>query len=202
MTPENRNIMKRTLVIVAVTAVSVLAFTGCRGKQQKNKGEEAVVETVQETKTERLTPEAATIMTAGQKAPDFTVTMLDGTEYTLSKQKGKVVLVNFWATWCPPCRQEFERMQADVVDRFAGKDFLLLPVSREEERDVVAKFMKEKGYKFNVGLDPDRSIYSKFASDYIPRNFVIDREGNVAWASVGYNAKEFEEMLALIDELL
>ena len=64
--------------------------------------------------------EATTLIHAGDVAPDFSVEMLDGSTVTLSKFKGKVVLISFWATWCPPCRQELSHMQEGVIDRFAG----------------------------------------------------------------------------------
>lgn len=182
-----------------LAVVSALMLAGCRDRQQRNRQAEVVP---QEQAAEMSEEEKATLVKVGQEAPDFTVTMLDGSEYKLSDLKGKVVMLNFWATWCPPCRQEFMRMQTDVVDRFAGKDFVLLAASREEDRETVAGFMEKQGYKFNVGLDPERKIYSLYASNYIPRNFIIDKKGNVAWASVGYTAEEFDEMLTLVDELV
>ena len=77
---------------------------------------------------------AATLAGEGTEAPDFTVEMIDGSKVALSELRGKVVLLNFWATWCPPCRQELTRVQTDIIDRFAGKEFVFLPVSRGEKR--------------------------------------------------------------------
>ena len=66
-----------------------------------------------------------TLVKVGDKAADFTVEMLDGKQITLSKLKGKVVLVNFWATWCPPCREELKHVQKEIIDRFKGKDLYI-----------------------------------------------------------------------------
>ncbi len=146
--------------------------------------------------------EATTLIKQGDKAPDFTVEMVDGQKIALSSLKGKVVLINFWATWCPPCREEFKRMQKDVVDRFKGKDFQLLAISRGEKKATVDQFRDKQGYTFPMGLDPKQEIYNKYASNYIPRNFVVGKDGKVIYVSVGYEPAEFENMLKAIEAAL
>lgn len=146
--------------------------------------------------------EATTLIHAGDMAPDFTVEMLDGSKVTLSELRGKVVLVGFWATWCPPCRQELSHMQKDVIDRFAGKDLVVLPISRGEKRKTVEEYIAKMGYTFPIGLDGDQSIYRKYASNYIPRSFVVGRDGKVVYVAVGYDEQIAKEIDAAISEAL
>ena len=146
--------------------------------------------------------EATTLIHAGDMAPDFTVEMLDGSRVTLSDLRGKVVLVSFWATWCPPCRQELTHVQKEIIDHFKGQDFVFLPISRGEKKSVVEAFREKQGYTFPMGLDPKQTIYKKYASNYIPRNFVVGKDGKVIYVSVGYEPAEFENMLKAIEAAL
>ena len=145
---------------------------------------------------------AATLAGEGAEAPDFTVEMIDGSKVTLSELRGKVVLLNFWATWCPPCRQELTRVQKEIIDRFAGKPFVFLPVSRGETREAVEAFREKTGYTFPMGLDSARTVYDRYATDYIPRNFLIDKQGKVILATVGYDDEEFDALIRTIEKTL
>lgn len=145
---------------------------------------------------------ATALVSVGAAAPDFTVRLFDGSELTLSDLRGRVVLLNFWATWCPPCRQELARVQDELIDRFAGRDFVFLPISRGEEREAVAAFRERMGYDFPMGLDPEQTVYGRYATNFIPRNFLIDRRGRVAWIGVGYDPAQFDELLAAVEKTL
>lgn len=145
---------------------------------------------------------ATTIVCEGEVAPDFTVDMFDGSTVTLSSLRGKVVLLNFWATWCPPCREELKHVQEQIIDRFAGREFVFLPISRGEQRAAVEIFRAETGHTFAMGLDPDEKIYKRYATRFIPRNFLIDRTGRVVMASTGYNAQELARVVGAVEKAL
>lgn len=179
-----KNFGRKAYIIVAALALVLMAAPNTASAQ------------------EQAEIEATTLIKQGDKAPDFTVEMVDGQKVTLSSLKGKVVMINFWATWCPPCREEFKRMQKDVVDRFKDKDFQLLAISRGEKKATVDQFRDKQGYTFPMGLDPTQEIYKKYASNYIPRNFIVGKDGKVIYVSVGYSPDEFENMLKAIEQAL
>ena len=138
----------------------------------------------------------------GDTVPDFTVQMFDGDKININELRGKVVLLNFWATWCPPCRQELARVQEDIIDRFEGHDFLFLPISREDSYDDITKFRESTGYQFPMGTDTERAIFSKFADEYIPRNYLIDRDGKIILTEIGYEEEIFSNLIKEIEKAL
>ncbi len=145
---------------------------------------------------------AQTLVKKGQKVPEFKVQMFDGKNIDIQNLRGKVVLLNFWATWCPPCRQELARVQKDIIDRFKGKDFIFLPISRQDSYEKIKTFRQQTGHRFPMGMDPDRKIYSLFATASIPRNFVIDQQGNIVFMEEGYDEQSFQQLIIQIERLL
>lgn len=126
---------------------------------------------------------------------DFTLKDLDGKEWTLSKLKGKVVLVNFWATWCPPCRKEMPDIE-QLSKEFKDQGLVVLAIS-DEKQDVVEKFIKEKGYTYPVLLDPGREVAGKrYEVSGIPKNFIYDREGRLVAQSIDMRTRR--QFLALL----
>jgi peroxiredoxin len=129
-----------------------------------------------------------------QKA-DFTLTDLHGNRWHLRELKGKVVLVNFWATWCPPCRKEMPDLQA-LYDKYQEQGFVVLSIS-DEEPAKVQPFITERKITYPVLLDPGRKVNEEFQVEGIPKTFVYDREGKLVAQSMDMRTRtQFEEMLA------
>jgi peroxiredoxin len=126
--------------------------------------------------------------------PEFTLVDLSGKKWTFSELRGKVVLVNFWATWCPPCRKEMPDLDT-LYKRFEAKGFVVLGIS-DEERKKVEPFIRERKVSFPVLLDPGRKVNDLFVVEGIPKSFVYDREGKLVAQSIDMRTqKQFLEML-------
>ncbi|MDT5158252.1 MAG: hypothetical protein QOH51_2609 [Acidobacteriota bacterium] len=135
----------------------------------------------------------------GQKMPAFSFNTLDGKESSISELKGKVVFVNFWATWCPPCLAEMPRMEREVWRRFkSSPDFFMVAIAREQTREEITPFLKENRLTFPAAPDPTREVFRLFGNGGIPRSYVVGRDGQILFQSVGYNEGEFEKMKQVI----
>lgn len=144
-----------------------------------------------------------TLVKEGQKAPDFTITLENGQTKSLSDLEGKVVWINFFATWCPPCRKELPHLEEAVYEAFKNRDdFELLVIGREHSLEEINKFKADNNYTLPFYPDPERKIFSKYAKQTIPRNFVIDKNGKIAVASIGYNEEDFEKIISKTELLL
>jgi peroxiredoxin len=124
----------------------------------------------------------------------FTLTGLDGKAYSLSALRGRVVLLNFWATWCTPCRKEMPDMEK-LYRSFEKQGFTVLGVS-DEERDVVTGFLQKQNYTFPILLDPGRKVHTAFAVEGIPKSFLFDRQGKLVAQAIDMRTeRQFLEML-------
>jgi peroxiredoxin len=127
--------------------------------------------------------------------PEFTLKDLSGKSWSFADLRGKVVLVNFWATWCPPCRKEMPDLEA-LYERFGARGLVVLGIS-DEEAVKVEPFIRERKISFPVLLDPGRKVNGMFVVEGIPKTFVYDRDGKLVTQSIDMRTqKQFLEMLA------
>ena len=135
----------------------------------------------------------------GEQTPKFEIKGKDN--YTIKSEnlKGKVVLLNFFATWCPPCRQELPRLQKEIWDGLKNNsDLAVFVLGREEGWDKLDPFMEAHQYTFPIFPDLNRAVFGLFAEQSIPRNVVLDRNGKIIYQSIGFEDNEFSKMVELI----
>jgi peroxiredoxin len=135
----------------------------------------------------------------GEVAPDFLLSTLKTNSVKLSNYRGKVVFLNIWATWCPPCREEMPSMEA-LYQRLKGRDFEMLAVSIDHKgKEVVGPFVAKYGLTFPVLLDPDNKIYKLYGLTGVPETFIIDKGGVITFKIIGPQDWMKEEWLDYFD---
>jgi peroxiredoxin len=128
--------------------------------------------------------------------PEFTLHDLQGVEWTFKELRGKVVLVNFWATWCPPCRKEMPDMQA-LYERFSPRGLVILAIS-DETPEKVEPFIAAKKYTYSILLDPGRKVQQLFSVNGIPKSFLYDRDGKLVTQAI--DRRTTEQFLAMLKQ--
>ena len=143
------------------------------------------------------------VVKVGDQMPAFTIVNDNGTKTPSSSLKGKVILINFFATWCPPCQKELAAVQETLWPKYKDNDqFALVVVGREHDEVELAKYNEKKGFTFPLYPDKNRSIYAAFAQSLIPRSYLFDKEGKIIRATKGYTEEEFGELMQLIEQTL
>ena len=134
------------------------------------------------------------------KAPDFNLKDQYGVVHSLENYKGKVIFLNFWATWCPPCKKEMPDIE-NIYKEYGEnkKDVVILGVNSEKENEA-KKFLKDKGYTFPTVIDENSEVMRKYFIQAFPTSFVIDKEGNVYGYVMGGLTKE--QIRQVIEEVL
>lgn len=120
----------------------------------------------------------------GRPAPDFTLSGLDGTTYRLADLRGKVVFVNLWATWCPPCRHEMPSM-IRLYERFRGQGLEILAVSEDTDEAELRRFVRAYGLPFPVLRDEGKKVYDLYRATGLPETHLIDRDGMLRASIIG-----------------
>jgi len=131
---------------------------------------------------------------------DFRVTTMSGTSKTRASVKGKVVLLNFWATWCPPCREEIPSIES-LGKLMTGSNFEIFAVNLGDDAQTVKKFVAEQKMTFPVYLDPKNTLAKTYASQGIPTTYLIDKDGKFIAGMVGSFNYTNPELVAVLKEL-
>jgi peroxiredoxin len=135
-------------------------------------------------------------------ARDFAVQTPDGRSLKLADFRGKVVFVNFWATWCPPCKEEMPSMER-LYRRFKERGFVVVAVSVDAEgASVVGPFVQETKLTYPVGLDPKMALANDYGVRALPSSFLVDRQGNVTALAIGPREWDSRAAHAVIETLL
>ncbi len=137
---------------------------------------------------------------AGKKAPDFALTLAEKPMH-LSDLRGKVVVLNFWATWCPPCVEETPALNR-LQQRIASRGGLVLGVSVDEDQSAYERFLKQQGVAFSTFRDPSRKISLDYGTSLYPETYILDHNGKIARKVIGPQQWDSPEMLAYLDSLL
>lgn len=144
-----------------------------------------------------------TLIKIGDTAPQFKCRTIDGKSIDISKLDGKVIMVNFFATWCPPCNIELPVLQKKVWEKYKDNpDFVLIILGREHSDSEVRSFVEKKGFTMPFAPDPKREIFSLYATQNIPRNVIIGRDGKIIFQGTGYSEEEFTEIENMLAEKL
>ena len=144
------------------------------------------------------------IVKVGDQAPDFEMDMVDGSKARLSDYLGKIVMLQFTASWCSVCRREMPVIEEEIWKSNSNNNFILIGVDREEPLDVVQDFGGKMGVTYPLALDPEGEIFGLYAdkNSGVTRNVIIDKKGNIAFLTRLFQRKEFDEMKAAITKLL
>lgn len=192
--------MKRiSYFLLALLAIS------CGGANKQTSESQEAPQTTVEAKDSVVVYEHDYLVKVGDVAPDFTLSYTDGKEFTLSQMRGKVVMLQFTASWCGICRNEMPHIESDIWQRHKeNPDFVLVGVDREETKEVVEAYTNKLGTTYPMLLDDKGDVFASYAvrKSGITRNVLIGRDGRIVMLTRRYVEPEFKQLVATIDSLL
>ena len=148
-------------------------------------------------------PDKTTLLSINQEVPVFKFEISKGKIVSINDYKGKFVLINFFATWCAPCRKELPLIQNQIWNKHKNNPkFAMLTFGREQSWDEVIKFGKDQNLVIPLLPDLKRKVYSLFATESIPRSFLLDDKGKVIYLSQGFKDSHFNELKDLVNKSL
>lgn len=152
----------------------------------------------------QMSKDSGYIVQIGDTVPDIELQLITGESLSLRALRGKVVVLQFTASWCSVCRKEMPHLEKEVWQPYKEDDFLLIGIDYDEPLETVIAFKDQMKITYPMALDPDAAIFSQFAlkRSGVTRNVVIDREGRIAFLTRLYDREEFESMKTKIHQLL
>lgn len=153
----------------------------------------------------QTTDDRGYLVKVGDKAPDFSINLTDGKTVRLSDLKGKIVMLQFTASWCGVCRKEMPFIESDIWQKHKNNpNFALLAIDRDEPLETVMQFAASTKITYPIGLDPNADIFALYAQREagITRNVIIDQTGKIIMLTRLYNEEEFAKMTSLLNGLL
>jgi len=143
----------------------------------------------------------ASPLLAAQPAPNLNLKTLENSNLKISDLKGDVVYVDFWATWCPPCRQSFPWME-EMYQRYSDLGFKVVAISLDNKREVIDQFLKTMKVNFTIAHDPSGESANEFKVKGMPSSYLIDRKGNIHMTHLGFNDRDKEKLESEIKNLI
>ena len=145
------------------------------------------------------------IVKLGQTVPDFDLVLPDGTKTSMKALRGKVVMLQFTASWCGVCRKEMPHIEKDIWQKHkSNKNFALYGIDLKEDKQKVIDFQKQTNITYPLALDLDGKIFYTFAEQNagVTRNIIVDKDGKIVFTTRLFKEEEFNEMKKVIEELL
>ena len=192
--------MKRNFIAL-FAAAAILA--SCGGKQPA--GQPAPEPVVDNAKTAQVVYENDYIVKVGDLAPDFTLQLTDGSTFTLSQQRGKVVMLQFTAGWCGVCRKEMPHIESEIWQpNKENSDFVLVGIDREETLEDILPFIEGVGTTYPIAMDINADVFAQYAlrESGITRNVLIDRDGRIVMLTRLFKEDEFAALVEKINTML
>jgi peroxiredoxin len=134
------------------------------------------------------------------ESPQFTLTDIAGQQHSLKDYQGNIVLLQFWATYCTPCRKEMPTMNK-LIDKMQGKPFKIVTINMAEPKDAIQQFLNEVPVNFPVLMDSDGSVLSQWKVFAAPANFILDKQGNIIYTLYGAIEWDSDAMVKKLSEL-
>ena len=190
---RNYNIETMKKIFLSILAFGMLFTTGAMAQSDNTAGNQVTVY------------EHDYIVKGGDVAPDFTLQMTDGSTFTLSEHRGKVVMLQFTAGWCGICRNEMPHIERDIWQPHKdNSDFVLVGIDREETLEEILPFIEQVGTTYPIAMDTNADVFAQYAlrNSGITRHILIDRDGKIVMLTRKFKQDEFAALVEKINGML